>query len=315
MRAVAARSAILLCLCAALVPGRAAACRYNVRDIGFVDVEADAYVLYVSAGDDAPGSVVAELKDVAGVAVRDSTVRLESVEPDAPAEHPARKHLAENPPVSYPAAVLVSPDGQALAVALAKSQEPLRAAAATALGALVSSPKRDELVRAAAESFAAVLLIEGMDVDQTRRAWDEIASVLGTVKAGMTDLPKAIARPPALVALETGACEKERVLLWSLGLDARPAAAPRAAVVYGKGRWIGPVMTGEQITRRNLGRILSIIGEDCECGLDISWTRGTQLPIRWTDATHAACVKELGFDPESPMVKAEVFRILRRSAP
>jgi len=313
MRAVAARSAILLCLCAVLAPGRAAACRYNVRDIGFVDIEGAAYTLYGCVSRDTPENAIVQLREAAGAALLDSNIRLEILDLDQATEHPARTHLAENPPASLPAAVLLSPDGQALSVEIAMPAEPLRTTAAAALDALVSSSKRDEIVRVTAESFAAVLLIEGTDPAQTRRAREEIEDVIAFVQAGMRDLPKAIARPPALVVLEASACAAEGVLLWSLGLDATPAAAPRAAVIYGKARWIGPVMVGEEISSRNLGRILSIVGADCECGLDVSWTRGTQLPLRWSDEVHQRAVQSLGFDPESPMVKFEIARIVRRS--
>jgi hypothetical protein len=76
-------------------------------------------------------------------------------------------------------------------------------------------------------------------------------------------------------------------------------------------------MKGEEITEPNLTGILSIIGADCECGLDVSWTQGTPLPIRWDGKLHAQAAKMLGFDPESPIVKLEASRIIgeRRSSP
>jgi hypothetical protein len=72
-------------------------------------------------------------------------------------------------------------------------------------------------------------------------------------------------------------------------------------------------MRGEEISDGNLTRIMSIIGADCECGLDLSWTRGTRLPVRWGEAVRRQAAKSLGFDPESPMVQAEVGRILEKS--
>ena len=50
-------------------------------------------------------------------------------------------------------------------------------------------------------------------------------------------------------------------------------------------------MKGEEITEPNLTGILSIIGADCECGLDVSWTQGTPLPIRWDEKLHAQAAR------------------------
>jgi hypothetical protein len=120
-----------------------------------------------------------------------------------------------------------------------------------------------------------------------------------------------------VLRLEAGSLEREKILLWSLGLDTKKAEMPRAAVLYGRARWIGPLVKGDEITAHNLSGLLSIIGADCECGLDISWTQGTRLLVRWGEERHAQLTKALGFDPESPMVKLEVSRILGRrgSAP
>jgi len=70
---------------------------------------------------------------------------------------------------------------------------------------------------------------------------------------------------------------------------------------------------GEKISAENLLSILYVIGQDCECGLDLSWVGGTMLPMQWNQKMESRLAKSLGFDPENPYVKMEVSRIIGRS--
>jgi hypothetical protein len=156
-------------------------------------------------------------------------------------------------------------------------------------------------------------LIEGDAPEANAKARQAITGAIEQIRSQMKSMPKTIAEPPAMIVLGASARASEQILLWSLGLDPAPTPEPRAAVLYGRARWIGPLMKGEEITERNLAGILSFIGADCECGLDVSWTQGTRLPVRWDEGLHAQVTKSLGFDPESPMIKLEASRIIRRS--
>ena len=42
--------------------------------------------------------------------------------------------------------------------------------------------------------------------------------------------------------------------------------------------------------------------------------QGTMLPVRWGEEIQAKAAKSLGFDPENPMIKMEINRILRMGA-
>ena len=117
-----------------------------------------------------------------------------------------------------------------------------------------------------------------------------------------------------LVEVSRGTFSAEKVLLWSLGLEAEDINEPCAAVIYGRARWIGPLMRGEQISANIVANILYVIGADCECGLDRSLMQGTMLPVRWGEEIQAKAAKGLGFDPENPMIKMEINRILRMGA-
>ena len=307
----------LLCFClwSCLQPLGLLACKYNVRDLGFVDLGDEAYTLFCCVRNDTPAQTLSQLTATARTALGECNIRLELVNADQQTNHPAMQHLKSLSPASFPAAVLVSPDGQAMPVTLSKPGQLFRDTLPSALEDLAASPKRQEILRAVSRAFAAVLLIEGESPAGNRRARAAIAQAIDQIRAQMKGLPKVIAEPPALIVLNADSLAREKVLLWSLGLDATAAPQPRAALLYGKARWLGPLMKGEEITEPNLTGILSIIGADCECGLDISWTLGTRLPVRWDEKVHAQVARALGFDPESPLVKLEAGRIMGRRAP
>jgi len=129
----------------------------------------------------------------------------------------------------------------------------------------------------------------------------------------MKTMVKNIEYPPVLISLKPESFPREKILLWSLGLGT-DVTKPHAAVFYGKARWIGPLMIAEEISETNLMKILSIIGLNCECDLDISWIRGTLFPVKWDQKRQAQVARLLGFDPENPMIKYEVNRILKKGS-
>lgn len=289
------------------------ACRYNVRDVGFVDLEAGSYRLCVFVPPEFPAHSLSLLQRMPAVALRDCNIQLELVTADLATNHPASPHLPPEGNDQVARAVLMSPEGRGLPLTLSRRGQPRRQGLAAVLEEIVSSPKREELVAAAGRSFAAVLLIEGAAKEANLRAREAITTACDAIREQMQGMPKAIAQPPALVVLEATALARERILLWSLGLDPLPTREPRAAIVYGRARWMGPLMKGEEISAPNVTGLLSIIGADCECGLDVAWALGTRLPVRWDEAHHARVAKALGFDPENPLVKLEVGRIAARS--
>ena len=60
----------------------------------------------------------------------------------------------------------------------------------------------------------------------------------------MKAMPKVISEPPVMIVLNAESLPGEKVLLWSLGLGAATPAQPRAVMLYGKARWIGPLDEG-----------------------------------------------------------------------
>ncbi|MBI4657407.1 MAG: hypothetical protein HY735_00935 [Verrucomicrobia bacterium] len=288
------------------------ACRYNVRDVGFVDFGTEAYHLYVFVQNNTPPDFISLLQTLPSSALRASNVEVELINTDEQKQHPALTHLPAGTQEASPVAVLVSPDGPSLRLPILKPDQPFGQTLASALDAIVSSPKREEILGVVGRAFAAVLLIEGESEEANVSARKAISEAIDQIRAQMKSMPKNIAHPPEMIALGPKALLREEILLWSLHQDTKKTREPRAAVLYGKARWIGPLMRGAEISVRNLTGILSIIGADCECGLDISWTQGTRLPVRWNAERHAQVAKALGFDPENPLVKVEVSRIIGR---
>ncbi|HNQ87489.1 MAG TPA: hypothetical protein PKM73_02510 [Verrucomicrobiota bacterium] len=304
---------VVLWLALGLLPARVLGCRYNVRDVGFVDIELEPYRLYVMAPADAPAAIGMPPGEALAVELRDCNIECELIAPGAEAAHPVLEHVPRERGSSLPDAILVSPDGRVLQLPAAQANRPFPERLASVLRQVASSPKREELLSATTQKFAAVLLIEGELADANRRARAAVAGSIAALEVEMRSMPKAVAQPPALVVLEAVRFEQERVLLWSLGLETAGAAEPRAVVVYGRARWMGPLMKGEEISERNLTGLLSIIGADCECDLDVTWTLGTRLPVRWDEARRVQAAEALGFDPENPVVRLEVGRIVARS--
>ena len=308
------RSGILIFLSALAQSQLASACRYNVREVGFVDLQIEPYYLFGYINDETHEDVLSKFKQVADIGLENSNILFEIVNIDRQKDHPAMQLLDLQQAKSLPAAVLVSPDGQSYPVPLAENNRPLEETLRSAIEDILTSPKREEILRKTIENYAVVLLIEGTDAQENQRAKEAASKVIELISSQMDMMPKAISGPPVLVVMESKSLSSERILLWSLALEDEEVNEPHAAVIYGRGRWIGPMFKGKEITEDNLANVLFIIGQDCECGLDHRWLQGTMLPARWTDEMQAQVAENLGFDPESPMIKMEMSWIVRKGS-
>ena len=155
-----------------------------------------------------------------------------------------------------------------------------------------------------------MLLVSGGDDARDDAARTAVEAALEQLRGVWDRMPKDVGRPPKL--LQVGEPATERVLLWSLGIEAERDGSPAVAVLFGRGRRIGPVLEGPAITETALFGILNAAGQSCECELDRSWMRGPRIPLRWDDDLKARAVAFLGFDPENPRIKSEISGILSR---
>jgi len=289
-------------------------CKYNVRETGFIDLGNSYYSLYFYINGETSEEINSSMKQISHSMLIDSNIEAEMINTDEQEDHSAMEffHLWEIQ--SSPAAVLVSPNGQSMVVRIEKTGEPLNRTLRSAIDEIISSRKREEIIQKVIETYGVVLLIEGENPQENKQLYHVASQAVNQISRQMKFMPKLIDHPPLVISLGSASFKEERILLWSLGLDPDDIRNTHAAVFYGRARWIGPLMKAEEITVDNLISILSIIGVDCECGIDISWVQGTMLPINWDQEIRTEVYQSLEFDPENPMVIMEVSRILKKGS-
>jgi len=306
------KSFVFICLWICIQSQSVFACRYTIRESGFIDLDSKPYYFYYFFNKDTPEEITSSFKQISHTIFMDCNILVEIVNTDLQKDHPAIKFLNFWKIQSFPAAILVSPDGQSLIVPVKKNNEPFEKTLRLAIDNIVTSPIREEIISKVIERYGVILLIEGKNAQENKKYEETALYAIENIKNQMKMMPKSIAHPPVLIKMDPESFFREKILLWSLGLDANDTKKPYSAVFYGRARWIGPLMKEEEINKTNLINILSIIGADCECGLDISWVWGTMLPLRWDHNRQEKTVKSLKFDPENPMIKMEVSQILKK---
>lgn len=308
------RLAVLFCLLGCFQSQPALACRFNVREVGFVDLRIEPYYFFGYINDETSADVVSKFEQVTDAALENSNIEFEMINTDQQQNHPAMKLLDVQQAKSLPAAVLVSPDGQSYPLAISKSDRSIEETLRSTFENILSSPKREEILKQVIKNYGVVLLIEGTNDEENKKAREAASDAVELISSQMEMMPKSIAHPPVLMVMDQKSLSDEDILLWSLGLEGEEIKEPLAVVLYGRARWIGPLFKGEEIDENNLASVLFVIGNDCECGLDHRWLQGTMLPTRWTDKMQAQVAENLGFDPENPMIKMEMSMIVRRGS-
>jgi hypothetical protein len=278
-----------------LMPMAAMACRYSVRDTGFVDLGAGGYRLEWAAPADFPEKGTREWAQAAAALLADSNVQYSAIRADGNGTGELR---------------LSDPAGRTLSVARIGPESGTDAF--RWVDSVVSSPARDRLLRESLRSYAVVVLVEGTDAAGNARVAEAARAAIASVSRLIPGMPKPVSVPPQMLLVPVAQQAGERVFLWGLGMEPGTVTEPRLALVYGRGRRLGGTLEGPLITATALRERLVLVGQDCECDLDRAWLRGPMIPARWDAALQQAAAKTLGFDPENPMVRAEVGRIVDR---
>jgi hypothetical protein len=297
----------LIFLFVLLIATEGAACKYNVRDVGFVDFGTDVYRLYGYVSDDADSDFQEHLKDLSETIFADSNVQFELISDEGGTDPQAAELLTQLRIEAFPTAVLSMKEREPLIIPMMTDREQV---AATFKG-LVSSPLRETLQKKLRDVYALVLFVHGTDTEKNDQSRNVVQSAISQITQVMGAMPKASGNPPELLELPLAQREQERILLWSLGIDPVDSH-PVAVILYGRGRMLGQALKGLDISERKLDQYLSIIGLDCECGLDRRWMTGRRVPLTWDQHTQHQVAQALEFDPENPMVKMEISRILMK---
>lgn len=306
------RKKLIIAFCVMLLCAFCAvhACRYTIRDVGFVDVVSEYYSLYLYIDNETPQDLQTALNEVSYASLLETNVKAFVIHVGENKSHPATRYIEQWGVKEFPAAILVSPKGRSQVLELPLSDTNPKASLGTFFEGVASSPKRQELLENIIANFCVVLLIEGKDAEKNSRAHKEATGAIADVTKVLGDMDKPYEKPPQLVVIPEEDLAQEKVLLWSLGLASEEIDEPYVAILYGKGRKFGPILSGEKIRRASVFRILATVGVDCECGLDRSWMTDMRIPLKWSKNSQAEAALTLGFDPENPMVKTEVSQIL-----
>lgn len=299
---------ILICC----LSNMSSACQYNVREIGFADFGVRQYHFYAFVNRETPADIVCNFERECSSAFKNCNIVSEIINVDAQQDHSALRFIRQYKIDSFPFAVLVSPDSQVFEIPFLSSEKLTANAIESVLERMVHSPLRKTIIDRVIKTYGVIFLIEGAVNPENERIRDSANQAIRTIREQMKLMPKSIEHPPELIVLKRDTFQQEELLLWSLGLDSQKIHDTYAAIIYGKARWIGPLLKGEEINKTNLINILNLIGLDCECGLDLRVMEGTRLPVRRDGETHSRLVKHLGFDPENPLIKLEMNRILKK---
>jgi hypothetical protein len=301
------KSAIILSV---LLVMETLACRFNVRDVGFVDLDSSVYKLFLFVPNETPSEDIDSLKSIAFATYLDSNVKAEVLTFGAADEAEIGKFL---PRIRDRAqAVLVSPDEKrTVSVEVTSKNQPLSASAWDGLESVFDSPRRNAVLSNVYEHYGVVLIVEGENASENMRIRKMAEAVVKSITGKMDRLEKEISEPPVVEVITAKEFAGEKAFLWSLGIT-ETYETPQVVVLYGRGRIIGPVLRNERLDERALEAIVNTIGLNCECGLDRKWMQGQMIPLKWDDDVQKRIAKQLGFDPESPAIRLEMSQILSK---
>lgn len=274
-------------------------CRFTVREIGFTTLSQDIYSLIIV--DEKADAMDQQWKRV-HKRLSDSNIRLAVLHPEHDAAHPFVKQVVNNG-VKLPAKVLLAPDGRLLELSEYSVSE--------LLGQGLDSPVCRRLRNELPEVFSVILYVPGKDEQVNRKVEDVINRDCDQIENSMPHMPKEVKKGPVVVTVLNEEILQETVPLWALGIEQQPNE-PMAFVLYGRGRIMGTAVSASSILEGNLFKLMSMIGADCECGLDRKWMLGHQLPLFWSVANRQHLMDEVGFDVDNPMILAEMSRILAK---
>ena len=284
-------------------------CKYTVRDIGFTDLGSSPYKLYLLIDEKTPTEVAVSFQRIAFASLLEANIESETVNVNLQTQHLATRWFLSKVEKPLPAIVLADSE-KMIQLPFSATNKNINESMWQSIEIAVASPIRQKIIDIVSRMYGVVLLIEGAESEKNRLALQSIKSAIKDISEVLTIMPKPIKEGPQIIVLPHDDVQNQKVLLWSVGADVEEFKEPQVAVLFGRGRRIGPVLKADQLSPENIFSLLSIIGADCECGLDRSVMLGKMMPMRWEKQVQSDLVAELGFDVENPMIKAEMSQIL-----
>ena len=288
------------------------ACKYTVRDVAFVDLGEMPYRLFVVTKNSDSVALASALKIAADSVLANANVTVELADVGKTLDHPAAEFAARAGVTKYPVAVLVSPDDRAMRLDWQLSADTTAEQLSPRFRDLATSPRRTEIFDKVLDVHSVILVVDGKDEKVNRETTALAENAIPQVKDALEFMPKPMKHPPHMIHFTQEEAQRESILLWSLGVDLSDSAPTQIALVFGRGRQLGPVLRFPADEPRQFMRSLAFVGQDCECGLDRRWMQGQMIPHLWTNQDETLAMQKLNFDPGNALVKAEIDRILAR---
>ena len=287
----------IFCFCNTLI---AYSCRYTIREIGYSDIGSEPHYLYIFTNSETSEKEISSIHNLSHSILNETNVKLKLFDADK------EKYNIK----SFPSGVFVFPGGEYMIFSLKQAGRSLYESVWMLLDNLVTSTCRKTIKAKLLQAYCVVLVVEGDNRQQNENVLLETKKAVREITRMLDQMPKVVDSPPAVVVLPRKDIPDERLLLTSLGITEKETGMPSVAILYGRGRIMGPVLQGDLISRDIIHNLLSIVGADCECGLDHSWILGRMIPLRWESSVQNELAKNLGFDIENPMVRSEMSQIL-----
>ncbi len=286
------------------------ACRYTVREIGFSDIGSLPYYLYVFTNAETSGKDISMVKKLSYILFNESNVETKLVNVDKEKTSATMDYIKKYNIRTFPSAVFVLPEGESMFYSFNIPGRSLNESVWIKLENLVSSPFRESVKKKLLHAYCVVLVVEGKNKLKNKSVIRKVNEVIREITMTLDQMPKIVNSPPDILVMPYKNTSDEKILLMSLGITEEETDEPSVAIIYGRGRIMGPVLQGEDVTKNKISNLLTIVGADCECGLDNSWMLGRMIPMRWGPSVQSTLAKYLGFDVESPLVKSEMSQIL-----
>ena len=284
------------------------ACRYTVREIGYSDLDTPNFTLVLVPSDD-DSAQIRTFNRISYAALLNSNIQNAAVGPEFDADPVLQTEIDKKVRQKAGPFLLLKDERTKKMFFWPLDKNDFKESLWTALEFMVISKVREDLFFRLARSFAVVMLVDGKNESQNQEYRNRIKSVIRDINTSLQDMAKPVSEPAAFMELDFQQRQAETLLLWSLGLDESAEDQALVVIFYGRGRMMGPALVGG-LTEEMLYNRLSIVGADCECGLERTWILGRMIPLRWESQWQDEITSRLGFDVENPVVKNEMQRII-----